>query len=399
MKMKLTDRDAMKVGAGLYWDSDRAAPRGFLLRVTAAGARAWCLNYRTQETQRERRVTIGDVASWPVDKARKRAAELRRIVDQGGDPLGDAQEKRAAPTVAELVERFKAEALPRRAERTQAEYRAMFDRYILPALGDKKVAAVDRADVERLHAAITAEGKPRRANAVVTVASLLFSQAAVWKLRPEHNNPTRRIVRNREPPRERYLNPEEIDRLNAVLDRWRDKEPDSVDQIRLLMLTGSRRGEVLAMTWSQIDLDGAVWTKPALVTKPRKASRVVLADEAVELLRRRLAERERDRVVPLRKDERVFRGSGVVAYRLERHWFVIRAAAGLDNLRLHDLRHSWASAAVSEGVPLAVIGKQLGHGTMRMTERYSHLFDEPVRAAAAVVGKYMSRKKAPQESA
>src|ERR1700693_4638912 len=111
MQAKLTDTVARKAGPGLYFDSDRRAPRGFLLRVPPAGARAWCLNYRVKDTGRERRLTIGDVSAWPIADAREKAAELRRQIDNGADPLGQAAEKRAAPTVAELVARFAEESL------------------------------------------------------------------------------------------------------------------------------------------------------------------------------------------------------------------------------------------------------------------------------------------------
>src|SRR5690242_17195256 len=130
MQAKLTDTADAKAGPGLYWDSDKRAPRGFLLRVTSAGVKAWCLNYRVRDTGRERRLTIGDVASWPIELARKKAAELRRIIDDGGDPLGQTEEKRAEPTVDELWTRFEAEALPSRAPRTRDEYRAIWRDWI-----------------------------------------------------------------------------------------------------------------------------------------------------------------------------------------------------------------------------------------------------------------------------
>lgn len=122
MQAKPTDAVAAKAGPGIYFDSDKQrSPRGFSLRVTPAGGRCWCLNYRVRDTGRERRLTIGDTASWPIAAARERAAELRREIDAGGDPLGRAEETRTAPTVAELAQRFIEEALPNRAPATQVE--------------------------------------------------------------------------------------------------------------------------------------------------------------------------------------------------------------------------------------------------------------------------------------
>jgi hypothetical protein len=173
MREKLTDPFAKRVKPSpgkidRYFDSDKRSPRGFLLRVTPAGARTWALQYRVKSTSRQREISIGDAASWPINKAWERGHELRRVVDSGGDPLGDLESKRAEPTVAELIERFLEEALPSRAPRTQIEYKSMLQRRVLPALGRLKVAVVTRDDIERLHRKITAEGKLRRANSVLS---------------------------------------------------------------------------------------------------------------------------------------------------------------------------------------------------------------------------------------
>ncbi|MGC2415975.1 MAG: tyrosine-type recombinase/integrase [Stellaceae bacterium] len=387
MQAKLTDAVAAKAGAGVYFDGDKRSPRGFLLRVTPAGARAWCLNYRVRDTGRERRLTIGDVASWPIAAARERAAELRREIDTGGDPLGQREEKRAAPTVNELVDRFIAKELPSRAPRTQVEYRSMLQNQIVPALGRMKVAAVVRNDIEKLCRRITASGIPRRANATKSVCSILFNQAIEWGMRAD--NPAQGVKTNPEHGRERYLKNEEIERLMSVLDRWHAKRPDSVDIIRLAMLTGARRGEIMSMRWPDIDLAAAIWVKPAMMTKQRKAHRVPLAPEAVDLLRRRQSERQADtRIVRLR-DDHVFRGGGDGAHvtRLRDAWEIIRAEAQLSDVHFHDLRHSFASLLVSQG-----LSALLGHAKPATTNRYAHLADKPLREAAAIVGKIVGGK-------
>ena len=193
MRMKLTDRFAKTVGPGLYWDTHQDAPRGFLLQVTAGGSRAYRLNYRRQADDRERRMTIGDVSAWPIE-ARKRAAELRRVVDAGGDPLGDEQDRRAEPTVSELIDRYVAEALPHKAPGTQGDYLSLLRRRIEPALGRMKVSAVTQADVEKLHRTVSAEGRLRRANATKTMVHGLFEQAIRWRLCD--TNPATRIKTN-----------------------------------------------------------------------------------------------------------------------------------------------------------------------------------------------------------
>jgi len=389
MREKLTDRFAATAAPGLYWDTDPRSPKGLLLRVTPAGARSWCLNYRRKSDDREKRLTLGDVASWPVAEIRKRAAELRREVDAGEDPLGKLDERRAAPTVADLFGRFEAEALSSRAPSTQAEYKALARDWILPALGKVKVAAVEREDIEKLHRRITTEGKPRRANAVKSLCSTMFNQSCVWKMR--NDNPCRLVKGNPERGRQRYLKGEELDKLMGVLEGYRERRPDSVDAITLAALTGSRRGEILAMTWSQLDLSNGVWTKPPELTKQRKEHRLTLSPEAVEVLKRRQAEcdGQAERVVPLRHDDHVFHGGGDKTHcnRFERDWREIRAAAGLQDCRFHDLRHSVASFLIAAGMSLPVVGSVLGHSKPQTTQRYAHLSDAAQRKATDIVGK------------
>jgi len=397
MRENLSDRFAAGVvpspgKVARYFDQDRRAPRGFLLRETPAGARVWAVRYRVKDSGREREITIGDVKSWPIGEARKEGHKLRREIDAGGDPLGEREEKRAVPTVAELIERFIAEALPSLAPRTGAEYRAQLRDWILPALGNKKVTAVDREDIEQLHRKITATGKLRRANSVKSLCSTLFSQAIVWRMRED--NPASHVKGNREHGRERYLTPEEIERLVAVIERWREKRPDSVDAITLAMLTGARRGEVLSMRWPDVDLGAGVWNKPAALTKDRKPHRVPLSEAAVAMLRCRFDERA-GKVVRLRGDDSVFRGAGsrTHANRLERDWAIIRAEASLSDVRFHDLRHSFASVLVGEGLSLEIIGKLLGHSRPGTTKRYAHLADAPLREAAEIAARRLRGAK------
>lgn len=389
MREKLTDRLAKTSAPGIYWDAHPDAPKGFLLQVTPGGARTYRLNYRRQADGVERRITIGSVQEYSkISEARHKAAELRRAIRDGRDPLGEIEDRRAEPTVSELVQRYTEEIMPRRAPRTQVEYKAMLEGYVLPAIGTKKISAITQTDIERMHRRITDDGKLRRANSVRMVCSILFNQAIAWKLRAD--NPCRFVKNNAEHGRERFLSPAELQRLIAVLDRWRERRPDSVDAIRTLMLTGSRRGEVLGMRWDQLDLEAGTWSKPASLTKQKRSHRVPLSPEAVDILRRRQAELNAPgEVVRLRRDDHVFRGGGDGASinRVERDWAVIRAAAGLEDVRLHDLRHNYASVLVSSGLGLPVIGALLGHASPSVTARYAHLADQPLRDATAIVGK------------
>ena len=395
-KITLTDRFAKTAEAGLHFDHHKDAPRGFLLRVTPGLSRAWCLDYRLRDSGRQRRITIGDVAAWPVSEARKHAAELRRAVDAGGDPLADRETKRQEPTVSELWDRFSAEALPSRAPRTQAEYRAMARDWILPAIGKLKVTAVGRQDVEKLHHKVTAAGKGRRANSVKSLTSTLFQQAITWNMRAD--NPATHVKGNTEHRHERFMSPEELERLMVEIERHRALGGhwiDSADKTELAVYTGARRGEILGMRWPQIEnLDGsATWILPSRSTKEGKRTgrikRLPLSEGAVAVLRRRRDERK---VVQIR-DDHVFRGGDtkLSANELEGDWYVIRAAAGLEDVRFHDLRHSFASFAVAQGLSLEIIGKLLGHAQAATTQRYAHLADAPLRAATEKVSSIVRR--------
>ena len=397
MKAKLSDSFARTAAAGIWFDTDRRTPRGFMLRVTPAGARSWCLDYRVKAGGRQRRLSLGDPAAWPLVAARIEAARLRQMIDTGGDPLAEREAERGRKDVAALIERFRAEALPGRAERTQAEYQAMLRDWTLPALGRLKVAAVTREDIEKLHRKITEAGKPRRANAVKSLVSTIFNQAIVWRLRED--NPARHVKANREHGRERYLSGAELERLMTTLERWRARRPASVDAVTLAVLTGARRGEILAMRWADVDLEGAVWTKPGKTTKQREQHRLPLSEAVVELLRRRQAERAAGgKVVRLHGGEdEVFRegNSKTGRNRLEKDWIQIRAAAGIEGVRFHDIRHTHASLLVSAGLNLPVIGRLLGHAKVATTQRYAHLADQPLREAAEIVAGLARRRRGP----
>src|SRR5262249_55968652 len=198
-------------GNRIAYDSD--VP-GFGCRVTAGGSRSFVLNYRRKADGVERRYTIGSWPSWSVAAAREGAKRPRRAVDGGGDPVGEAQAMRDAPTVADLAERFLTEHVMRRRPSTQLAYRIVLRKYILPALGRKKVATVGFEDVERLHSVVSRQ-LPIQGNRVLAVTAAMFALAVKWRLRPD--NPAKGVMRNREHQRRRYLRPDELARLTKAL--------------------------------------------------------------------------------------------------------------------------------------------------------------------------------------
>jgi integrase len=350
---------------------------GFALRVTKAGTRSFVLSYRVKATGIERRLTIGSWPTWSVTAARAEARELKRRIDTGHDPLAEQQEARGAPTVADLCDEFLVEHVANRRPSTRQDYTAIIKHDIKPALGRKQVAAVATEDIEKLHREVSKRGAPYRANRVVAVASRMFTFAIKKKMRTD--NPCRGIERNHEAKRKRYLKPDELARLVRALAEHEDKE--AADIVRLLMLTGARKGEVLGAKWDQFDFDTGVWTKPASATKQNKEHEAPLNKPALQLvleLRKRRGESEF--LFPGRLDAKTHRSG------LKQDWARLCKAAGITGLRMHDLRHSYASALVSSGFSLPVIGELLGHADIKTTARYAHLYDSVTREATEKVG-------------
>jgi integrase len=377
MAVKLTDKvvkgaASPDAGNAITWDSEIP---GFGLRTTAAGVKAFVINYRASGI--ERRKTIGQYPAWSVAAARVEAAELRQRIDRGEDPLAAERQERGEPTVRELAERYIEEWLPRKRPSGQARDKAMIAADILPVLGKVKVKAVTYADVNDLHRRVSKRA-PIRANRVLACASKMFGLAAtVWGYRTD--NPCKGIERNAETQRERFLSPEEISRLVVALKAYPGRA--AADCLLFLLLTGARSGEAMGATWGQIDLAAGTWTKSSSHTKQAKLHHVPLNAPALQLLAsiRPADARSVDYVFPGRR-------RGEPLKQLRWAWENVTETAGVTGARIHDIRHSFASVLASSGSSLALIGRMLGHSSPRTTARYSHFFVDPLREAAERVG-------------
>jgi integrase len=414
MADRLTDAMVRKVlppmrGQTMVWDGE---VKGFALRVTPGGAKAFVLDYRAEG--RQRRMTLGQYPDWSVQAARKTAKELKREVDHGRDPMGDRRAERIAPTMQELWRRYELEHLPRKATRSQVDERIMWEKIILPRFGKMKVAAITADDIDSLHHDITTVRRtPIRANRTVEVLRKAFNLAMRWNWRED--NPASGVRKNPEEKRNRYLNRNEIAVLaRAVQDH---DESATANAIKLLMLTGARRGEVLGATWDMFDLENGVWTKPSAHTKQRRLHRVPLNSPALRLLKemkQHATQKAQERRTPIHPF--LFPGlDGKPLTDIKRSWLSICRKAGLaerfekrgrdgkplktkdgepimhwrTTVRVHDLRHSFASILVSAGASLPLIGQMLGHTQPATTARYAHLFDDPLRQAAETVGTFI----------
>jgi integrase len=349
---------------------------GFEIRARPGGAKVYAVRYRLGSGRNApmRRVTIGKHGSpWTPDQARAEAKRLSGLVAHGKDPAGAKAAAKAAPTVADLAQRFIAEhAEAKRKGSTAAEYRRLLDKIILPALGKRKVADIARADITKLHHANRAA--PFQANRCLAVLSKMLNLAERWGLRPDGSNPCRHVERFAERKRERMLSPAELARLGDVLAVY-DGSLYYTTAIKLLVFTGARLGEILGLQWQWIDFERGEARLPDSKTG---AKTLHLPPPALAVL----AELQR-----IDGNRHVIVGAvaGAALVNLEKPWRAIRKAAGLEDVRLHDLRHSFASIAASGGMGLPIIGKMLGHTQAQTTQRYAHLASDPVKAAAATV--------------
>ncbi|NOC85621.1 site-specific integrase [Ruegeria sp. HKCCD6428] len=368
---KLTKRavEALPVEAKDYfvWDSQIA---GFGVRVMPSGAKTYQAQYR--KGGRTRRVSIGRHGKITVDEARKLAKELMGQVAKGENPAEEIAQHRRAPTVAALCERFFDTHVKERCKpSTQGEYRRAIDLFIVPAIGSFKVVDVERKDIAELHHKF--RDKPYQANRTLGVLSKMFNLAEIWGLRPDGSNPCRHVPKYREEKRERFLNQDELQRLGqALTDAERDgsESPFVVAAFRLLILTGCRLGEIQTLQWSFITDAGM-----ELPDTKTGARRIPLPQPARAVL---------STLPRLPDNPYVITGAvpGHYATDLQKPWRRIRKRAGLNDVRIHDLRHTYASNAVSSGMPIQMVGRLLGHSQIQTTMRYAHLADDPVRQAA-----------------
>jgi integrase len=391
MADKLTDKivkglRAPKSGNRITYDGDeKGCVKGFGIRVTTAGSSSFILNYRTR-VGRERRYTIGAFPDWSTQAARQEAMALKQRIDRGEDPMADIEAGRDAKTVADLCKRFLAEhSMRKNRASTHEGYERIINQYILPKLKHRKVSEITFSDVDGLHSVVTREGGPYVANRMLAVLSKAFNLAIRWQWRTD--NPVKGVERNQEVKRNRYLSGDEITALLAALNAHEDTQATNI--IRLLLLTGARRGEVLTATWDQFDLVAGVWIKPGATTKQKTEHRVPLSAPARAVLSGILADESAKAAATGRElAQWVFPGrvNGGPREGIKRPWSEICKAAGLKTVRVHDLRHTYASILASAGLSLPIIGQLLGHTQASTTHRYSHLFDDPLRAATERVG-------------
>jgi integrase len=386
--------------SSFLWDTE--VP-GFGLKVTPTGRRVYIVQYRLAGLGRKsttKRVTLGEHGALTPDEARRLARVQLGKVAHGQDPSSDRAAGRNAPTIKELGIEYLKDVRLRRKETTAYEYERLWEKHVLPSLGQRPVGAVSRQDVQRLHKSLAET--PYGANRVLAMLGAFFSFAAKEGVLKPHENPAHNIEHYAERPRERFLSPAEFKRLGQALERaettglppspeyrknpvsartakHRPKNADdpipanpyAVAAIRLLALTGCRESEILSLRWDSVDFERGhlrlADTKTGASVRPLGAS-------AAAVLRSLPKVKGNPYVLPgSRKGEHIVD--------LQRLWYAARHAADLSDVRLHDLRHSFASVPATTGESMLVIKSMLGHARIATTERYAHLGDDPVKRA------------------
>ena len=376
MLTERTIRDAKpEAKTRFLWD---AQVKGLGVRITPAGAKAYVLFYRA--AGRKRLATLARTSELSLKAARERAGdELAGIRAGGSDPLERQREAREAPTVAEGLDRFFDETVPERIAigklkpKTVQEYRLQ-SRTIRAAIGGRRVEAVTRRDIERMVKPL----RPVMRNRMLALVSRLFTLFQSWEWC--ESNPARFVEKAKEEPRDRTLSETEIAALADALEVESESSPVAVAAVRFAMTTGLRIGEVIAMQWIDVDFEGGRAVLPDTKTGRRSQSLSSAALEALTVLPR------------INGVEHVFStGRAHVTYKTV-HGAFNRAArrAGLENVRLHDLRRTLMTRAAAAGIGTHVLRDLLGHKTTTMADRYVRHAGSAVADATERMGAEMS---------
>ena len=379
IKAKLTKRsvdafDPPNDGAYIVSDTE---DDGLRLRVFASGKKKFAVEYRIGN--RVRWHTFGTYGPMTVEQARTRYKKLWRGVERGEDPTEIKLSERAQPTFAEYAARWVERSRAWKKPASLRNDELLLRLHLTPAFGWQKLRAIRKTDLSRLHGALA--HKKTTANRAMALASTIFNAAEEDEERDRNSNPAAGVVHFKERRIERALTPDEVGRLWAVLDSSTEA-PAAVAGIRFLLLTGLRCGEALALRWADIEVMGA---RLQLRDSKTGARRVLLSAPAVEFLQ----------TLP-RTSEFVFPGkAGHPLADLTHPWQRTRKLAGLEGIRLHDLRHHFASVAISAGLSLEHLAPLMGHTNVATTRRYAHLLEDAERRATDTVGAAMALAIAP----
>ncbi len=391
MQGKISKRaiDAIKAGGAdvFLWDDELP---GFGLKVTPTGRKVYVLQARI--ANRVRRFTIGKHgAPWTPDSARLEAKRLIGLIATGADPTTEKAALKRDITISALCDLYLEEGGKTKKPRTLGLERSLIERHIKKLIGHSSVLSLTQRDVERLLANIAAgksaadiktkkrgraivRGGKGIANRTIELLASIMTFAIARHVRAD--NPVRGVRKFKLQPRQRFLTSDEMATLGTkLMEAEAVEDPYALAAIRFLLFTGCRKSEALTLQWAWVDLERAVINLPDSKTG---AKPVLLTAPALDLL---------SNLPRIKDNPYVFAGRGPVTHfvGLHRVWGRIRQAAGIPEVRIHDLRHSFASVGAGRGDSLYVVGKLLGHTQARTTQRYAHLADTPLRIAGDAI--------------
>lgn len=375
----------------IYWD-DKIT--GFGVRVTKNGTKSFTLRYVLKG--KERKYVIGKFPELSTSAAKEIAIKLKGEIVQGFDPLETRIAIRLTPTFKELAEEFLGAKKNFYRPATLNSYKKYhLAKCLLPAFGNKKIDHISKKDIERFIASL--HETPTYANRILTLLSSIFNTAISWDLLEK--NPAKGVKKYTEHRREEYLSEEQIKKVIDVLNNETSKL--NVAVIKLILATGSRKGEVLSARWEDFDFAKQIWIKPHTLTKQNKTSIIPLNSEALDVLldmKNNIVTDESEIKKGPADESHTISNETYLFYNpktkthikdIKRFWIEVRNKSGVPNIRIHDLRHTFASILINKGVGLEVIGKLVGHSNIKTTQRYAHLVNDVLKQASEMVGDVM----------
>lgn len=351
------------------WDTE---VKGFGLRVQPSGRRSYIYKFRTPDGRRRNR-KIGEPESLSAEAARR--IVLGMVSDAAlGKVVIDDKPKQKSITMRKMCDLYLEDyaRLHKKPKSVEDDTRYI-NKDINPRLGSKSLSEIRSKDIVKIHSSLA--GTPIKANRLLALLSKIFNLSEEWEYRDPNTNPTQHIRKYKETPRERFLTQDEILTLEKVLadaERNNEVSPSVIHALRVLLMTGARLQEVLTMKWEYVDFEEGKINLPD--SKSGKKT-IWLSDKARDYI---------DAIPHKRGNPFVFPGqrTGSRLINLQKPWRKLRAIAEIEDVRIHDLRHTYASLAVSQNLSLPIVGKLLGHKSTKSTERYAHLYDDVMRDAA-----------------
>lgn len=350
--------------------------KGFICKVTPKNKRVYMLYYRTKDG-RERKPAIGNHGALTCEDAREIAREWLSDIAKGGDPSLTKQKDKSTPTVEEFSKLYLEKHAPNMKPKSAEEDERLWRNYVVPALGKIKINVLGKHDLISFHQSL--RHKTVTANRAIGLLSRALNIAESWGMRPENSNPCKYVKKYAEKKKERFLSLDELSNLSKTLSKFEKNETvglSTIYAIRLLIFTGCRLNEILTLKWSYVDFDNHCLRLPDSKTG---AKTVYLAPAALEVLSNLPRQEFNPYVIPGK-----IKGARLV--NLQKPWRKIRKDAKLDDVRIHDLRHSFASIGAASGLSLPIIGALLGHKQTQTTARYAHLVGDPLKQAAGAIG-------------